>query len=130
MELVFVLFARSRAVSSQLCLHETIDYSECNCFMNIKMKSIMIINVETNFRHANYSAAFLLRENRLCTFCNQNDIEDEFHFILKCPFYSNLRHTYIKPCYYRNPSVFKLVQLLSVQNVKDLRNLGKYLCCA
>ena len=32
-----------------------------------------------------------LRENRLCTFCNQNDIEDEFHFIFKCPFYSNLR---------------------------------------
>ena len=38
--------------------------------------------------------------------------------------------TYIKPYYYRNPSVFKLLQLLSVQNVKELRNLGKYLCCA
>ena len=29
-----------------------------NCFMNIKIKSI-IINVETNFRHANHSAAFV-----------------------------------------------------------------------
>ena len=52
-ELVFVLSARSRAVSSQLCLHETIDYSVSNCFMNIKMKSI-IINVKTN-----HSAAFV-----------------------------------------------------------------------
>ena len=57
-ELVFVLSARSRAVSSQLCLHETIHYSLSNCFMNIKIKSI-IINVETNFRHANHSAAFV-----------------------------------------------------------------------
>ena len=57
-ELVFVLSARSRAVSSQLCLHETIDYSVTNCFMNIEMKCI-IINVENNFSHANHSAAFL-----------------------------------------------------------------------
>lgn len=23
--------------------------------------------------------------------CNQNDIEDEFHFIFKCPFYEELK---------------------------------------
>ena len=57
-ELVFVLSVRSRAVSSQLCLHETIDYSISNCCMNIKMKSI-IINFKTNSRHANHSAAFV-----------------------------------------------------------------------
>ena len=54
----FYLSTRSCAVSSQLCLHETIDYSLINCFMNIKMKS-NIINVETSFRHANHSAAFV-----------------------------------------------------------------------
>ena len=52
----FCSVCRSRAASSQLCLHETIDYSVSNCFINIKMKSI-IINVETNSRHANHSAA-------------------------------------------------------------------------
>ena len=57
-ELGFFLSALSRAVSSHLCLHETIDYSVSNCFMNIKMKS-NIINVETIFRHANHSAAFV-----------------------------------------------------------------------
>ena len=54
----FGLSARSREVSSQLFLHETIDYSVSNCFMNVKMKSI-IINFETNFRHANHSGVFL-----------------------------------------------------------------------
>lgn len=29
--------------------------------------------------------------------------------------------------YYIKPSVFKLVQLLSVNNTKELNNLGKYL---
>ena len=39
------------------------------------------------------------RENRKCTLCDRNDIEDEFHFVLKCPFYSLLRKHYIKEYY-------------------------------
>ena len=67
------------------------------------------------------------RRNRTCQICNTGEIEDEFHFILKCPLYHNFRIKYIKPYYYRRASVFKLVQLLSVQNVKELCNLGKFL---
>lgn len=67
------------------------------------------------------------RENRKCNVCDLNDIEDEFHFVLKCPYYFELRKKYIKTYYYKNPSVFKLIQLLSVQNVSELGNLGKYL---
>ena len=55
------------------------------------------------------------------------DVEDECHFIFKCPFYTNLRLLYIKKYYWFKPSVFKLVQLLSVQNRKELCNIGKYL---
>jgi hypothetical protein len=72
----------------------------------------------------------VIRERRLCTMCNCNDVEDEFHFIFKCPLYDDLRKTYIKNYYYRKPSVFKLVQLLSVNNVKELCNFGKYLYLA
>ena len=53
----FCLSVRSQAVFSHLCLHERIDYSVSNCFMNIKRKS-NINNVETSFRHVNHSAAF------------------------------------------------------------------------
>ena len=60
--------------------------------------------------------------------CDMNDVEDEYHFIFKCPFcFTNLRHLYIKKYYWSKPSVFKLVQLLSVQNRKELCNIGKYL---
>ena len=67
------------------------------------------------------------RRNRTCQICNTGGIEDEFHFILKCALNHNFRIKYIKQYYYRRASVFKLVQLLSVQNVKELCNLGKFL---
>ena len=41
--------------------------------------------------------------------------------------YVEIRRKYIKPYYCINPSAFKLTQLLSVQNIKELNNLGKYL---
>ena len=34
---------------------------------------------------------------------------------------------YIKKYYYQKPSTFKLVNLLSTQNVKELCNLGNFL---
>jgi len=33
--------------------------------------------------------------DRHCIRCNLNDIEDEFHFVLICPDYVNLRNAYI-----------------------------------
>lgn len=65
-------------------------------------------------------------QRRLCPLCTL-DIEDEYHFILKCPYYCNLREKFLKKFYYIKPSVFKLILLLSTQNVKDLCNLGKYI---
>ena len=38
-----------------------------------------------------------------------------------------LRKKFIKPYYFRKPSVFKLVQLLATQNVSELLGLGKFL---
>ena len=87
----------------------------------------------TMFRFSSHSLAIetgryqgILNGNRVCKYC-KDDIEDEFHFILKCPTYQNFRSKYIKSYYRTRPSVFKLVQLLSTENVKELCNLGKFL---
>jgi hypothetical protein len=56
--------------------------------------------------------------------CNNNDIEDEYHFILECSKYVEIRRKYIKPYYCINSSAYKLTQLLSVQNIKELNNLA------
>ena len=73
----------------------------------------------------------------LCDVCNDSCIEDEFHFILRCKKYDDMRKKYINPYYWKKPSAFKmvqllsvcnikLVQLLSVCNIKELNNLGKF----
>ena len=51
----------------------------------------------------------LERNQRVCSMCNSNDIEDEFHFILQCPAYNDLRKKFLKQRYYNRPSVFKLL---------------------
>ena len=68
-----------------------------------------------------------LRSQRICTLCSSYDIEDEFHFILKCPFFENLRSVYIKKYYYVKPNVFRVVSSMRSQNVKELSNFGKFL---
>jgi hypothetical protein len=39
------------------------------------------------------------RHARMCNMCNNNDIEDEYHFILECSKYVEIRRKYIKPYY-------------------------------
>ena len=86
----------------------------------IRMSSLQI-NIEQG-RYTN-----IPRNERMCSSCELNLVEDEFHFVLICPLYSVLRSKYIKPHYFTRPSVFKLTQLLSVQNVKEIINLGHYI---
>lgn len=66
------------------------------------------------------------KHNRFCFYC-KDCIEDEYHFILQCPLYKLIRVKYIKPYYWQKPSMFKLIQLLSVNNVKELCNFGMFL---
>ena len=35
------------------------------------------------------------RRDRKCFMCNNNDIEDEYHFVLTCSLYDSLRKQYI-----------------------------------
>ena len=82
------------------------------------------LNIEIG-RHRN-----VIKYNRLCTCCNFQDIEDEFHFILKCPLYNDLRKKFLKKYYYNKPSVFKLIHLFSTSNISALLKLGKFLIAA
>ena len=58
------------------------------------------------------------RENRKCFVCDLNDIEDEYHFIIICPFYRDLRKDYIPNYYVRRPSMQKFIDLLKSTSVK------------
>ena len=115
--------------SSKCNIHKHLIYIFClQYYLKISMPDCYTILI-TRFR---VSAHTLLTEKgryhnidsgkRICQMCDMNDVEDEYNFILKCPFYTNLRHLYNKKYCWSKPSVFKLVQLLSVQNRKELCN--------
>ena len=70
------------------------------------------------------------RENRKCLNCNMGVIENEYHFLLICPKYYNIRQKFIKDYYYRWPTVQKFEKLISSNNPETLLNLSKYLFSA
>ena len=109
----------------------TLQYYLCKPINPMYMKYIARFRTSThdlNVERGRYEN--IDRRNRTCMFCNLNDLDDEFHFILKCPHFFTLRKKYIKEFYYKKPSVFKLIKLLSVNNVSELCNLGKFLYLA
>lgn len=61
---------------------------------------------------------------RHCDLCNC--LEDEYHFVLECNRYNELRKKYISEYYWRRPSMFKLTELLNNENEQVIKNLGLY----
>ena len=69
----------------------------------------------------------LPREERKCNLCNQEKIGDEFHFLLECPFLTEIRTKYIDRYYWVHPNFYKFSQLLSSRNSKKVLKLGKFI---
>ena len=64
--------------------------------------------------------------SKICNICNLQDVEDEYHFILICPAYYNIRQKFKKPFYNKKPNVHKLCQL-STSNKNSILKLCKYI---
>ena len=53
------------------------------------------------------------RSERLCMNCNLRVIEDEYHVILICPKFLDLRIIFLSPKYYTQPSLEQFCQLMN-----------------
>ena len=65
---------------------------------------------------------------RFCVFCLKrglNHIEDEFHVLLICPLYEELRTKYLSQVSFGNISMF--IKILSTKNVSRITELACYL---
>ena len=62
---------------------------------------------------------------RKCIYC-QNDLGDEYHYLLICKKFSDARKLYIKPYYYTRPNVLKYHELMNITNETHLRNLSRF----
>ena len=66
-------------------------------------------------------------ENRVCTFCNLNEIGDEYHYVMRCHYFQNSREKYIENVFWINPSYNKFSKLFQSKDVGVLRNLAKFI---
>jgi len=63
---------------------------------------------------------------KMCNMCNSQDQGDEYHYILVCPAFNDLRKMYLKQYYTVRPNVLKMSQLFNVTSTKQLANLAKF----
>ena len=70
------------------------------------------------------------RENRLCPYCNQNMVENEYHFLLTCTKYYELRKQYLKKYYYQWPTINKFESLMSSKSTKTINNVARFIFAA
>ena len=74
-----------------------------------------------------YGSNRIPRSDRKCLCCNSGRIEDEFHFVLECEAFRNLRKQFLKPYFYRNPSMFKFTKLLNSPQRSNLVRLCQFI---
>ena len=63
--------------------------------------------------------------DRKCLICNK--IEDEYHFVIECEMYVNIRKKYIARKYWIRPNMYKFVDLINSENADVIRSLGTYI---
>ena len=59
-----------------------------------------------------------------------NVVEDEYHFLLVCPMYRELRETYLPSFYCRWPSTNKFTKLLNDDQASVLKKIAKFVYIA
>ena len=63
-------------------------------------------------------------DERKCQECSV--LEDEYHFVIECKLFNDLRAKYLPRYFWVRPNMYRLVELLNSDNVNHIRNLGIY----
>ena len=64
-------------------------------------------------------------DERKCFFCNV--LEDEYHFVLECSVYLELRKKYISKYFWKRPNMFKFIDLINSSNTSCIRKLCTFI---
>jgi hypothetical protein len=95
--------------------------SEANYFLKFR-SSNHFFPCETG-RWANIDIA-----DRHCFLCyDPTEVADEFHYLLKCPFFSEPRKTFVKRYYWINPNILKFKELMTLNPSKQLTKLCQFI---
>jgi hypothetical protein len=67
------------------------------------------------------------RKDRKCNLCQLNEIGDEYHYIMTCPFFLQERKRCIEKKYWDRPNALKLRALFATTDPKELRHLAEFI---
>ena len=68
-----------------------------------------------------------LERNMICIFCKNNDIEDDYHYLMKCNFYEALRKLYLPEKFPRHANIFKFNLSVSSKNEIVIKCVATFL---
>ena len=66
------------------------------------------------------------RKDRVCTLCSSNDIGDEYHYLVICPYFYANRLQFIPKYVYEKPSVFKFCEFMSFKKKKGMVKIAQF----
>ena len=93
----------------------------------IAMSKLRLSSHKLRIETGGYKQQRTDRSFRKCQLCNSQDLEDEYHSLLICPLYSDIRKKYISNSYFIRPSMYKFVYLISSTDTYIQKKLGRYI---
>ena len=64
---------------------------------------------------------------RKCNLCDKNDIGDEMHYLLICPFFKEERSRFIPKYFYARANTLKFKELMNTRNFYKLKKLSQFI---
>ncbi len=139
--------SRCQDIHIQECFSEISKSNRCRLFRHIKdtyeMEPYLLVNYSRDLRQVltkirlSSHKLFVERgrwlkpkidyEQRLCTVCDDRDIEDEYHILMKCEHYADLRIKFVKKYFYIRPSMHKFQKLMTTTNRRELFRLMTFI---
>ena len=121
--------ASSRA--DTYCLFHEFSYKNYLDLVNVEKFRFALSRIRMSSHRLQIEAGRWHRPHRIpvnerkCLDCN--NVEDEFHFILECVKYTEIRNKYIKKYFWRRPNIPKFIELMTSTNATTIRNLAYYI---
>ena len=111
-----------RQVVDQRMFHRLFDIIPCK--HRIALTRLIVSSHRLRVETGRWERPVVQYESRLCHVCHK--LDGEYHFLLECDRYAELRAQLIPRYYWVRGSMYKCVQLLSSNSRKTVRLLSKY----
>jgi hypothetical protein len=72
----------------------------------------------------------IARQNRICHKCNSNQVESEYHFLLVCPYYYELRLKTLPKYFITWPTIYKFKNIMKSKSISIMKKLAKFIYLA